>query len=104
MAYYQNIFTQVQLRSAEPEPGVCDLELPRLGKGGFNYWLGRIGNAQISERHTNFIVNLGDASAQDVLGLIIHIRRTIKQKLNIVLEPEVKLLGFPENVVKGLAS
>jgi photosynthetic reaction center M subunit len=48
MASYQNIFTQVQLRGA-PELGV---PLPagdgeRFGKGSFNYWLGKIGNAQI---------------------------------------------------------
>ncbi len=48
MASYQNIFTQVQLRGA-PEMGVA---LPagdgtRAGKGSFNYWMGKLGNAQI---------------------------------------------------------
>ncbi len=48
MASYQNIFTQVQLRGA-PEMGV---PLPagdgtRAGKGSFNYWMGKLGNAQI---------------------------------------------------------
>jgi photosynthetic reaction center M subunit len=47
VAYYQNIFTQVQLRSAEPERGVGELPFPRIGEGGFVHFLGRIGNAQV---------------------------------------------------------
>ena len=47
MAYYQNIFTQVQLRSSEPEQGIQVPGLERSGEGAFLHWIGRIGNAQI---------------------------------------------------------
>lgn len=48
MASYQNIFTQVQLRGA-PELGVAlpAGDSPRVGKGSFSYWMGKLGNAQI---------------------------------------------------------
>ena len=48
MASYQNIFTQVQLRGpAEMGPALGGYDFPRLGKPGFSYWMGKIGNAQI---------------------------------------------------------
>ena len=48
MASYQNIFTQVQLRGA-PEMGIAlpAGNSPSVGKPGFNYWMGKLGNAQI---------------------------------------------------------
>ncbi|TVQ87158.1 MAG: photosynthetic reaction center subunit M, partial [Chromatiaceae bacterium] len=56
MAAYQNIFTRVQVR--EPAyPGV-DLppgSLPRLGTPAFNYWLGKIGDAQIGPIYLGFL-------------------------------------------------
>jgi UDP-N-acetylmuramate dehydrogenase len=64
----------------------------------------RIGNAQISEKHANFIVNLGGAKARDVFGLIERARKTVFEKTAITLELEVKLLGFPENIYKQVHS
>ena len=58
----------------------------------------KIGNAQISERHANFIVNLGDASAMDVLGLVEKAQKVVFEKFGVHLELEVKLIGFPEEV------
>ncbi|HUL44039.1 MAG TPA: UDP-N-acetylmuramate dehydrogenase [Bacteroidota bacterium] len=58
------------------------------------------GNAQISEKHGNFIINLGDAKAADVVDLLRLARTTVSQKFGILLEPEVKLVGFPESVTK----
>src|SRR5208282_861552 len=55
----------------------------------------RRGNAQISEKHANFIINLGNAKAQDVLDLMNLVRKTVLEQFGIVLEPEVKLIGFP---------
>ncbi|MEM6449166.1 MAG: UDP-N-acetylmuramate dehydrogenase [Cyanobacteria bacterium P01_D01_bin.105] len=52
-----------------------------------------IGNAQISTLHANFIVNLGGASAADVLGLIRHVQATIKARNNVDLKTEVKIIG-----------
>jgi UDP-N-acetylmuramate dehydrogenase len=59
----------------------------------------RRGNAQISEKHANFIVNTGGAKAQDVLELIKLARKTVIEKFDIKLELEVKLLGFSENII-----
>ncbi|MGE6538260.1 UDP-N-acetylmuramate dehydrogenase [Bacillus luti] len=53
----------------------------------------RIGGAQISEMHGNFIVNTGGASAQDVLSLIALIKHTIKEKFGIDMHTEVEIIG-----------
>jgi photosynthetic reaction center M subunit len=48
MATYQNVFTQIQVRGApERGPALPATDSPRTGKGGFSYWMGKIGNAQI---------------------------------------------------------
>lgn len=53
----------------------------------------RIGDAQVSRRHANFIVNLGLATCDDVLSLMEHIQRSVGRQFGIRLEPEVRLLG-----------
>ncbi|MFN3560784.1 MAG: UDP-N-acetylmuramate dehydrogenase [Chloroherpetonaceae bacterium] len=53
----------------------------------------RIGDAQISEKHANFIVNLGNAKASDVMALIELARAEVKRKFGVNLELEIKLLG-----------
>jgi len=53
----------------------------------------RLGDAQISPLHANFIVNLGSATAADYLAIIKHVQSQALQKLNINLEPEIKFLG-----------
>lgn len=53
----------------------------------------RIGNAQFSEKHCNFIVNLGGASAHDVNSLILLAKARAKTELHVELEEEVKRLG-----------
>lgn len=64
----------------------------------------RRGNAQISEKHGNFIVNLGNACANDVLELIELARRTVLERTGISLELEVKLVGFSNDVYKEIYS
>ncbi len=54
----------------------------------------RRGDAQIAERHANFIVNLGDAKAEDVVALMSETRRRAREELGIDLEPEIRLWGF----------
>jgi len=49
----------------------------------------RIGNAQISEKHSNFIINLGNASSKDVLGLINLVKKEVKKKFGIKIEAEI---------------
>lgn len=60
----------------------------------------RIGDAQISEKHANFIVNLGQARASEVLALIKYVKKIIWEKYRIILEPEVKFMGFTDNQLK----
>jgi len=59
----------------------------------------KIGNAQISEKHANFFVNTGEATASDIFSLIKLAKTTIKNKFNIDLELEIKLLGFNKGVL-----
>lgn len=54
----------------------------------------RHGNAEISELHANFIVNLGGATARDILALIDIARNAVREKFDIELELEIKLVGF----------
>ncbi|MCR5583413.1 MAG: UDP-N-acetylmuramate dehydrogenase [Eggerthellaceae bacterium] len=54
----------------------------------------RIGGAQISGKHANFIVNTGEASAHDVIELIQLAQHKVKQEHGIELKPEVRFLGF----------
>ncbi|MCP9453535.1 MAG: UDP-N-acetylmuramate dehydrogenase [Nitrospira sp.] len=53
----------------------------------------RVGDAEVSSKHANFIVNRGHASAKDVLTLIRRIRREVFQKTGVKLELELKLVG-----------
>ena len=53
----------------------------------------RIGDAAVSEKHANFIVNCGQASAHDVLALIDEIKEKVMQTSGVELIPEVQFLG-----------
>ena len=53
-------------------------------------WKGkRIGGAQVSDKHANFIVNLGNAKSKDVLALIEGIRKDVQLKFGITLQTEI---------------
>ncbi|MET0211115.1 MAG: UDP-N-acetylenolpyruvoylglucosamine reductase, partial [Burkholderiaceae bacterium] len=55
-----------------------------------------IGDARVSEKHANFIVNPdGRASAADIEALIAHVRATVAAKTGVDLEPEVRVIGEP---------
>lgn len=56
----------------------------------------KIGNAQISEKHSNFIVNLGGARAGEIVQLLELAKRTVYQNSGIELELEVRLFGFQQ--------
>jgi len=51
----------------------------------------RIKDAMVSEKHANFILNLGRAKTKDVLALMALMRKKVKNKFNITLEPEIKI-------------
>lgn len=53
----------------------------------------KIGGAQVSTKHANFIVNTGSASAADVLALMQLAREKVARLFDILLEPEVKIIG-----------
>jgi UDP-N-acetylmuramate dehydrogenase len=53
----------------------------------------RIGGAQVSEKHANFIVNAGGATATDIENLIGEVRATVLQQMGIELHPEVRIVG-----------
>ena len=53
----------------------------------------RIGDAQISHIHANIMVNLGNATAADVIALIRHAQRTVRESLGHQLEPEIGFIG-----------
>lgn len=53
----------------------------------------RIGKAEVSMKHANFIINRGNATAQDVLQLIQYVQKEVKRKLGYDLEREVTVVG-----------
>ncbi|MBI5626623.1 MAG: UDP-N-acetylmuramate dehydrogenase [Nitrosomonadales bacterium] len=53
----------------------------------------QIGGAQVSEKHANFIVNTGGATAADIENLINEVRAVVRQQTGIDLHPEVKVIG-----------
>lgn len=52
-----------------------------------------VGGAEVSEKHAGFIVNRKNASADDVLKLIEHIKKTVFEKFSVMLEPEIRMIG-----------
>jgi len=70
-------------------PGVSAGELiDRCGLKGM-----RVGEALVSEKHANFIVNLGGASADDVYGLMMRVKAEVSRREGIELEEEIRLVG-----------
>ncbi len=53
----------------------------------------RIGGAQVSEKHANFIVNVGGATATDIENLIEEVKAIVQQKTGVALQCEVKIVG-----------
>ncbi len=52
-----------------------------------------VGGAQVSEKHAGFIVNIGNATCEDVLGLVRHIQETVKKETGVDLESEIRAIG-----------
>ena len=53
----------------------------------------RVGGAQVSEKHAGFVVNTGNATAEDVLGLIFEVQKRVYEKHGVKLYPEVRIIG-----------
>ena len=83
------------------------LELPSAGstfKRPAGYFAGKliqdaglrgyqVGGARVSDKHCGFVVNQDHATAADVMQLIGDVQRIVKEKFDVVLEPEVKRVG-----------
>ena len=52
-----------------------------------------VGGARFSEKHANFVENMGDATTADVIALMAEGRRRVRERFGVELEPEVQLLG-----------
>jgi UDP-N-acetylmuramate dehydrogenase len=74
-----------------PGPRTAGWLIERTGLKGF-----RIGSAQVAERHANFILNCGGATASDILRVIRHVQNQVSDRWSLPLKPEVKIVGdFP---------
>ena len=62
--------------------------LEQLGLKGY-----AIGGAQVSEKHAGFIVNAGNATADDVLNLITYIQEQVKERFKVDLHTEIRVVG-----------
>ncbi|HPJ43202.1 MAG TPA: UDP-N-acetylmuramate dehydrogenase [Spirochaetota bacterium] len=52
-----------------------------------------VGGAMVSEKHTNFIINNGNASSSDIFRLVKHIQETVYRRFSVNLETEIRFLG-----------
>lgn len=52
-----------------------------------------IGDAQISEKHAGFVVNKGNATAEDVINLIQHVKKVVYEKTGKNIELEIEIIG-----------
>lgn len=71
-----------------PEGSSAGLEIDRAGLKGF-----RIGDAEVSPVHANFIVNRGHATSADVVAVMREVRARVREARGVELEPEVQLFG-----------
>ena len=99
---YERIRCAIERRNSTqeirlPSAGCAFKNPPGVGAGRLIDEAGlkgsRIGDAQISSRHANFIVNLGQATCDDVLSLMEYVQRRVHRVFRVMLEPEVRLVG-----------
>lgn len=97
-SFFKNIILAGQ---SENFKKMIPLEKIRAGKVAAAYLIEecglkgkKIGGAQISEKHANFIVNAGGATARDILALADLCKEEVKKKFGVELEEEVKIVGL----------
>ena len=71
-----------------PVGGFAAALIEQSGLKGFS-----VGGAQVSEKHSGFVINTGGASCEDVLAVMRHVRETVMADSGILLEPEVRLIN-----------
>lgn len=57
----------------------------------------RLGGAQVSDKHANFIINAGGARAADIEGLIRRVQARVLERSGVALQTEVRIVGIPED-------
>ena len=57
----------------------------------------RIGDAMVSKKHANFIINCGNASATDVRRLMAEVSEKVERRFGVVLQPEIHQVGFTQS-------
>ena len=106
----KNRMDELMQRRREKQP----LEYPSAGstfKRPAGYFAGKliqdsglkgksVGDAEVSMKHSGFIINKGNAKAKDILDLIEIVQRTVKEKFNVELTPEVRIIGEDEKKKK----
>jgi len=70
-----------------PKEGYAAARIEQAGLKGF-----AIGGAQVSGKHSGFIVNNGDATFADIMALIAHVKETVYKQFNVELETEYKII------------
>lgn len=74
-----------------PTPKAAGWLIEQAGLKGY-----QIGGAQVAQRHANFILNCGSATANDIFHLIRYVQEEVHQRWSLLLEPEVRIMGeFP---------
>lgn len=71
-----------------PEGYFASKLIDDAGLRGFTF-----GKAQVSEKHCGFLINIDDSSCENMLQLIDEVKRVVKEKYDVILEREVKLIG-----------
>lgn len=72
-----------------PDEGPAWKFIDEVGLRGYE-----IGGAQVSPKHSNFIVNNGYASAQDIYDLIFYVQKEVEDKFKVKLKPEVRFINW----------
>ncbi len=84
-----SVFMNPKGKSGEGGTGLYAWQvIDQLGLRGY-----RIGNAQFSEKHPNFIINLGEARAEEVIGLIELAKKRALEEMNLELQEEVRVIN-----------
>lgn len=72
-----------------PEGHFAGALIQNAGLKGFS-----VGGAQVSELHAGFVINTGDATANDIYRLMHHVQNAVKSQFDVCLEPEVRMIGW----------
>ena len=72
-----------------PAPQSAGALIEKCGLKGF-----RIGGAEVSGLHANFLINSGDATANEILALVHHVQEVVKEKTGTALEMEVRVIPY----------